>query len=43
MLDLMSIQEKLMKITEKCQEILFIQQEEQILSFTCNLEGNKEK
>lgn len=39
----MSVQEKLMQITEKFQKNLCIQQEEQIPSFICNLEGNKEK
>lgn len=43
MLDFVSVQEKLMNITEKFQESLFFQQEEQILNFTGNLEGNKEK
>ena len=32
-----------MKITDQFQESLFIQQEEQVFSLTCNLEGNKEK
>lgn len=43
MLAFMSIQEKLMKITDKCQESLFMQQEERIFSFTCNKEGDKEE
>lgn len=43
MLDFTSIQEKSMQITEKFQKSLSIQQEEQIPSFICNLEGNKEK
>lgn len=42
-LDFTSVQEKLMQIIEKFQKSFFIQQEEQIPSFTCNLEGNKEK
>lgn len=43
MSDYMSIQKKFMKISEKCLERLFMQKEKQILSFTCNLESNKEQ
>lgn len=41
--DYVSIQEKFMKISEEFQGRLFMPKEEQILSFTCNLESNKEQ
>lgn len=41
--DYVSIQEKFMKISEEFQGRLFMPKEEQILSFTCNLESTKEQ